>query len=119
MNQHARRTALVVDDDPAILRLLKLVLESDGMKICAAVNGQDALEKLDQCQPDVIVLDIEMPVMDGPTFLHTIRNEGCAVPVLVISARGAAAPKGLQADAYLAKPFAPDQLATQVRRLVA
>lgn len=113
------RTILVVDDDPALLRLVKLVLGIDGYHICTAPHGLEALDALDRCDPDLIVLDIEMPVMDGPTFMQRLREQGRRTPVLVLSANSGTAARALDADAYLPKPFVPEQLSAKIRRLIA
>ena len=114
------RTVLVIDDDASLRRMLKLTLRSDGFRVCCAINGAQALEELERCAPDVIVLDMQMPVMDGRTFYRKLRELGCETPVLVVSADGAAAAAHeLQADAYLAKPFDPDTLTMKVASLCA
>lgn len=110
---------LVVDDDPALLRLVKLVLRSDGFDTHTAVDGQDALEEIARCAPDIIVLDLDMPVMDGPTFLRRIRAEGNRTPVLILSAHEPSILRRLDAQDYLSKPFIPDELSTRVRKLAA
>ncbi len=112
-------TVLLVDDDPALLRLLKLVLRTDGFRICTAIHGLDALDHLDSCAPDLIVLDMEMPVMDGPTFLRRIREQGCRTPVLVLSACDSARSRLFGAEGFLSKPFVPEELSAKIRCLVA
>ncbi len=117
--EHETAIVLVVDDDPAVLRLLQLALGTDGFRTCTAVDGEQALERLESCSPDAIVLDIEMPVMDGPTFFRIMRARGCTTPVLVLSARGATAARNVGADSYLSKPFNPSELTRKLRALVA
>ncbi len=111
---------LLVDDDPAVLRLMTLTLRLSGYDVCVAEDGRKALDGLRECSPDVIVLDMQMPVMDGPTFYRRLRAEGWTVPVLVVSAVGRAdVLAGVEAQGFLAKPFLPDQLVTQVEKLAA
>ena len=112
-------TVLIIDDEPAVQRLVSLVLRSAGFSTCAAVDGFDGLEQLERCDPDVIVLDVAMPRMDGPMFLRTIRSSGCEKPVLILSGQDRSATKRLPAEAHLLKPFAPDDLVSTVQRLIA
>lgn len=114
------RTVLVVDDDPSLRRMLTLALRNDGFRVCCAIHGAQALEELERCRPDVIVLDLEMPVMDGRTFYRTMREQGWETPVLIVSGeRAAAAARELRADGYLAKPFNPEALLAKVTTLAA
>ena len=80
---------LVVDDDPDARARLRVALERDGWTVAEAVNGQDALDRVGHSLPRVILLDLEMPVMDGFAFLHAFREQpGCQeIPVIVITAR--------------------------------
>ena len=112
------RTVLVVDDDDSLRRMLKLTLRQRGFRVCCAVDGLKALDELERCSPDVIVLDMQMPVMDGRTFYRRLRDRGCETPVLVLSADGAAAAaRELGAEGYLAKPFDPDVLMAKLTML--
>jgi len=104
---------LVVDDDPTIREMLDMVLVSEGYEVITAPHGAAALTLLDHITPDVIVLDMKMPVMDGWQFLRQYRERpGPKVPVLVLTAaqddKRRAADVG--ANAYLAKPFTIDDL---------
>lgn len=114
-------TVLVIDDDAAITRMLRLTLRDGGFEVTTAANGALALEQItDEHMPDAIVLDLEMPVMDGRSFYRALRSRGIDVPVLVLSAYGArTAQRELGANAYLNKPFNPEELVSQVRDLVA
>jgi CheY-like chemotaxis protein len=104
---------LVVDDDAVIREMLDMVLVSEGFEVITAVHGAAALTILDQMTPNVILLDMKMPVMDGWEFLRRYRQRpGQKVPVVVLTAaqddKRRAADVG--ANAYIAKPFAIDDL---------
>ena len=117
--QRSRRV-LIVDDDASILRMLRLVFQGDGFEVITATNGREALDAVSRQDPAVIVLDLEMPVMDGRTCFRELRSRGDATPVLILSAYGAERAKAeLQAEACVAKPFEPDHLIAEVERLLA
>ena len=110
---------LVVDDDAALSRMLLLALRGDGLDVASAPNGQVALDEVEERHPDVIVLDLEMPVMDGRTFYRELRARGTDTPVLILSAFEARrGQRELGANAYLNKPFDPDDLVREVRQLL-
>ena len=113
-----RRAVLVVDDDPRMSRLLRLNLERAGYRVVTAANGAEALEMADLEGPDLIVLDVMMPVMDGFTCLQRLR-EFSTVPVILLTAKGEEKDKvhglDLGADDYLTKPFGPAELLARVR----
>lgn len=109
---------LVLDDDDALLRLLRLTLKSDGFDVTTASNGVEGLEQVRRDTPDVILLDLEMPVMDGRTFFQELRGQGFDIPVVILSAYGARdAQRELNADGSLEKPFESEVLMDQVRQL--
>jgi DNA-binding response OmpR family regulator len=109
---------LVLDDDNALLRLLRLTLTSEGFEVITASNGLEGLEKVDREPPDVILLDLEMPVMDGRTFFRELRKQGNNTPVLILSAYGARdAQRELHADGSLEKPFDADVLMNELKQL--
>ena len=110
---------LVVDDDPAISRMISLTLRSAGFEVRTAPNGAVALEQVESQQPEVIVLDLEMPVLDGRGFFRELRRKGYTTPVLIVSANGAkAACRELDANDSLAKPFAFEELTSKLERLL-
>ena len=114
-----RRTVLVVDDDEALLRLLKAILRSADYDVSTALNGSDALDVTEHQHPDVIVLDLRMPVLDGPGFFRALRARGDTTPVLVTSSFGAFdAQRELGAEGAIAKPFEPDALLEAVGSLL-
>jgi two-component system KDP operon response regulator KdpE len=110
-------TILVVDDDQQILDFLRPKLKGAGYNVLTANNGFEALEQAKAQEPDLLVLDLVMPKMDGFETLKEIRDFS-AVPVIFLSARGADADKikGLKlgADDYLSKPFNPDELIARI-----
>jgi DNA-binding response OmpR family regulator len=112
---------LVVDDDPRLLRLVRVNLERAGFQVNTATNGPAALDQLDLEPPDVVVLDITMPGMDGFAVTQRIR-EISGVPIIMLTAMGEQSQKvrGLEmgADDYLTKPFDPDELVARVRALL-
>jgi DNA-binding response OmpR family regulator len=112
-------TILAIDDDPALVRMLSLALRNSGFRVSSACNGADAIGQIAAAAPDLIILDLAMPVMDGRTFYRALRKNGHETPVLVLSAYEARrAQIELGADAYLGKPFHPDDLVDLVRRLL-
>jgi CheY-like chemotaxis protein len=110
---------LVVEDEPALRRMLGFALRDVGFDVRTAWNGADALEQMASATPDVIVLDLEMPVMDGRTFYRELRSRGLMTPVLILSAYGARkAQRELGADACVQKPFNADDLIEKLEQLV-
>jgi DNA-binding response OmpR family regulator len=112
---------LVVDDDHKILRLLRIEFTAQGFQVLMAERGSDALELLDRQRPDIVVLDIIMPGMDGLELLKRIREKS-GVPVILLTAKGSDSDKimGLElgADDYLPKPFNPEELTARVRAVL-
>lgn len=111
---------LAVDDEKRILTFLKSKLKASGYEVFTAGNGKEALELAHAQQPDLIVLDIVMPRMDGIETLKELRSFS-AVPVIMLSAKGADTDKikglSLGADDYLAKPFNPDELVARIEAI--
>lgn len=114
------KTILAIDDEPATLRLLDVVLEDAGFEVDEAEDGEEALERIRERLPDLCVLDVMMPRMDGWEVLRTLRRDRQTVdlPVVMLTARGdpASRVRGWQlgCDAYLAKPFQPSDLVDEV-----
>lgn len=108
---------LVVDDEPPVVRLVRAKLRLDGYEVLTASHGQQALDIMRENVPDLVVLDVMMPEMDGFETLRRIRQQS-QVPVVMLTARGGDADKlrGLQsgADDYVTKPFNPDELEARI-----
>jgi two-component system response regulator MprA len=113
---------LVVDDEPAVRESLASSLAFEDYEVDTAVDGLDALDKLDRDKPDLIVLDILMPRLDGLTTCRRLRVRGETLPVLMLTARDTIGDRvtGLDAgaDDYLVKPFELDELLARVRALL-
>ncbi|MET0740592.1 MAG: response regulator transcription factor [Candidatus Nanopelagicales bacterium] len=113
---------LVVDDDPAVRESLRRSLTFNGYDVVLAADGVEALEKTGSEQPDLLVLDVSMPRLDGLAVCRALRAAGNDVPVLVLTARDAVSDRvaGLDAgaDDYLPKPFALDELLARLRALL-
>lgn len=108
-----------MDDDPPLLRLVSLTLATEGFQVTTAEDGLRALEKLESNDFDLIILDLQMPRMDGRTFYREMRGRGYQTAVLILSAYGAeAAQKELQAEAAMAKPFDPEVLIRATKNLI-
>lgn len=114
-------TLLIVDDEPRIRDLVRMNLELEHYCVEEAINGIEALEKLREILPDLIILDVSMPEMDGFEALRHIR-EVSTVPVIMLTVRQSEADKirglDLGADDYLAKPFSPPELLSRIRALL-
>ncbi|MET9852344.1 response regulator transcription factor [Streptomyces sp. NPDC006450] len=113
---------LVVDDEPAVREALRRSLAFEGYGTQTAVDGLDALDKTASYAPDLIILDIQMPRMDGLTAARRLRAAGSTTPVLMLTARDTVGDRvtGLDAgaDDYLVKPFELDELFARVRALL-
>jgi two-component system response regulator MprA len=113
---------LVVDDDAPVRRMLERTLAADGYAVTAASDGGSALAAVERSAPDVVVLDVAMPGVDGLAVCRRLRTRGLAIPILLLTARDTVADRvaGLDAgaDDYLVKPFATDELLARVRALL-
>jgi two-component system response regulator MprA len=113
---------LVVDDEPAVRDALQRALRAEGYRVSTAADGRQALERVAQDHPDLVVLDILMPVMDGLQVCRALREAGDRTPTLVLTARDSVSDRveGLDAgaDDYLVKPFALDELLARMRALL-
>lgn len=115
---------LVVDDDPMIVRLLRLNFEMDGYEVVEASNGREALDAVAEHNPDLVVCDVMMPVMDGLEVVEKLRKDGKTsnLPIVMLSAKAQEIDiqhgKGAGATEYVTKPFDPDDLLALVARLI-
>ncbi|MEV0141401.1 response regulator transcription factor [Streptomyces globisporus] len=113
---------LIVDDEPAVREALRRSLAFEGYGTQVAVDGYDALAMAEAYAPDLIVLDIQMPRMDGLTAARRIRATGSTTPILMLTARDTVGDRvtGLDAgaDDYLVKPFELDELFARIRALL-
>jgi two-component system alkaline phosphatase synthesis response regulator PhoP len=107
---------LVVDDEPTIVRLMEFILARQGHDMIVAVNGEEALEKIRAQQPDLVLLDIMMPRIDGYEVAQRLRADPATatLPIIMLSAKAQEEDirRGIEVgvDEYVTKPFSPDQL---------
>lgn len=115
------RLILVVDDEARMVRFIQLNLEHDGFRVITAYNGREALEQVRSQLPNLILLDVMMPDLDGFDVLERIREQS-AVPVIMLTAKGEEDDRvrGLElgADDYVTKPFSPRELVSRVRAVL-
>lgn len=118
---HDHMRILVVDDDPPSVKMTAFLLREEGYEVLAANNGRDALLLLEREKPDLVLLDVMMPGLDGFETLRQIRSRD-SIPVIFLSAKGETADRvaGLEigADDYLAKPFEPSELLARVKAVL-
>jgi DNA-binding response OmpR family regulator len=116
-----KTTILTADDDPQLLRLVARNLELEDYDVLTASDGKQALEQIEQHAPDLVLLDVMMPRMDGFTVCQLVR-EFSAVPIIIVTARGQDQDKvrglDLGADDYLTKPFSIEELLARVRSVL-
>jgi CheY-like chemotaxis protein len=116
----AKKRVMAVDDEPGILRILKISLRVLGYEVITAGSGKEALTLIENEKPDIILMDILMPGMDGFETLERLRTFS-DVPVIVFSAHSSSSDKALAlgADDFIAKPFTPETLAKKIADVLA
>lgn len=121
-DRSGQRRLLVVDDEPFILDAVAASLRFLGFEVDTAATGQAALRAARESEPDLIVLDVLLPDVDGFAVLRRLREEGSAVPVIFLTARDTQQDKvtglGLGGDDYVTKPFGLEELAARVRAVL-
>jgi two-component system KDP operon response regulator KdpE len=120
-NQFFNRRILIVEDERRMARFIRLNLEHDGFQVVEAITGQQAIQQLRDTFPDLILLDVMLPDIDGFNVLKTVR-EITDVPVIMLTAKGEEEDRvrGLElgADDYVTKPFSPRELVSRVRAVL-
>jgi DNA-binding response OmpR family regulator len=113
----AKKRVLLVDDERAILKVLSVRLKISGYDVITALSGEEAIELIASAKPDIMLLDVIMPGVDGFEVLKKLRPSS-QLPVIVLSARPENAAKALSlgADDFIAKPFDVDDLVTRIGR---
>jgi DNA-binding response OmpR family regulator len=113
---------MIVDDDPNVRELVSVLLQNHGFETCEAIDGRDAMQKITNDNPDLVIIDIMMPNMDGFELCRNLRRYYENMPVLMLTAKGELASKvkafGLGADDYLTKPFEGDELILRIQALL-
>jgi DNA-binding response OmpR family regulator len=118
MNETSRRI-LVLDDDLTLLRVIRLSLSLEGFEVSTAADGVEGLEHIEGSHFDLVVLDLQMPRMDGRSFFRALRQRGHEVPVLILSAYGAEEARlELNAEGAISKPFDPSDLVNNIWQLL-
>jgi len=116
-----RRRILVVDDEERMVRFIRMNLEHDGFQVSEAFNGKQAIQKIRDVTPDLILLDVMMPDLDGFEVLEMVRDVS-QVPVIMLTAKGEEDDRvrGLElgADDYVTKPFSPRELVSRVKAVL-
>ena len=113
-----RKPILIVDDDPEILAMLRDFLESEGLSVRTASNGEEALAVLSEVAPALILLDMRMPVLDGWGFAERYRARALTCPIVVMTAAESARrwAEEIGATGYIAKPFDVNELLQMIER---
>jgi two-component system response regulator VicR len=116
------KKVLIVDDEPDTLELVKLVLESGGFETVLAASGKEALNELEASKPDLVLLDIMMPDMDGWEVFRKIKEKNPKMPIAILTAKAQNFDRllglhVLKADDYITKPFGKNELISRVRKL--
>lgn len=122
MNMKPEKKILVAEDDNAVRKSLERALRLEGYQVLMSSNGEQALEIASVTPPDLYILDVMMPILDGLSVCRTLRRQGDKTPILILTARHQVSDRvsGLDAgaDDYLAKPFALDELFARIRALL-
>jgi CheY-like chemotaxis protein len=118
----AKKTILIIDDEFGILEVLESILSDAGFKVISAINGQDALTRLQETIPDLVIVDFMMPLLDGAGVIEAMRanDKLSAVPVILASAlpEKAVIERCVGYHAFLRKPYKTERLMEEVSRLL-
>ena len=118
-----RTRVLIVDDDPDILLFLRIDLEAEGFETSLAAEGETALRRIEEDRPDVVILDVMMPVLDGWATLEAIMAGSRPPRVVILTAKSSQQDRDraarLGADRYVTKPFAPREVVEAIREVIA
>jgi two-component system, OmpR family, response regulator VicR len=119
------KRVVVIEDDPEMIELVKLILIKDGFEVSAANNGRDGLGVIEEVKPSAVLLDLMMPDMDGWEVYQSMKanDEMKHVPVIIITAKAQSIDKVLglhiaKVDDYITKPFSPSELVASVHRVI-
>ncbi len=116
---NSKKTILAVDDESSILDLLKFNLEKEGFNFISAEDGEEGINRVLNEKPDLLLLDVMIPKMDGLSVCKKIRQENINIPIIMLSARGEEIDKvlGLEigADDYITKPFSPREVIARIK----
>ena len=118
------KTIVIADDEPHVLRSLEFILKKQGYSVVTAVNGEEALERVKETNPDLVFLDIQMPKMDGNSVLRHIRDDPNYqdLYIVMITAKGQEADRlnSLESGAneYVTKPYSPRNLIGRVKEIL-
>jgi len=119
MSTYGRCSVLVVEDDPPTAQLVQMVLSEEGYEVEIASNGEEALRRIEQAPPQMVLLDLLLPTMDGATLLRELRRRGKALPVILMTAgrEGMEPTESARPEGILFKPFELTDLLEEVERL--
>ncbi|HYH16308.1 MAG TPA: response regulator, partial [Flavisolibacter sp.] len=113
---------LVAEDEPIMLKTIELRLKKDGHTVITTDNGRDAMAKIEEEEPDLVITDIMMPYSSGLEIVGKVKGEERKIPIIVLSAMGqenvVLEAFNLGADDYIIKPFSPNELSMRVKRFV-
>lgn len=118
------KTIVIADDEPHVLRSLEFILKKQGYNVITAVNGEEALEKVRENEPDLVFLDIQMPKLDGNSVLRKLREDPKYqdLYIVMITAKGQEADRLLSlesgANEYVTKPYSPRKLVGRVKEIL-
>jgi len=110
---------MIADDEPSMQKLVRRVIEDGGYECCCAHDGQEAIELIESEKPDLLLLDVMMPRLDGFKACALLRDKGVKIPIIFLSAKGDIVDKSVGFDVggddYLVKPFSPDELLMRIK----
>lgn len=118
------KTIVIADDEPYVLRSLEFILKKEGYRVVTATNGEDAYDRINTENPDLVLLDIQMPKMDGNTVCKKLREDPGRqdLYIVMITAKGQEADRiqslELGANEYITKPFSPRKLVARVKEIL-